>query len=49
MDDKTLEKLEESCIKSGSKLQIISVDSREGKQLKDLGGVGAILRYELQE
>ncbi len=48
LDDKTIEELEESCIKSGCKLQIISVDTREGKQLKDLGSVGAILRYEIQ-
>ncbi len=46
-NDKIIEELEESCIKSGCKIQIISVDSREGKQLKDLGGVGAILRYEI--
>ena len=47
-DDKTIEEIEEACIKSGCKMHIISIDTREGKQLKDLGGIGAILRYELQ-
>lgn len=47
-DEKKIEELEEACIKSGCKIQLISIDSREGKQLKDLGGVGAILRYEIQ-
>ncbi|MEK6936614.1 MAG: LAGLIDADG family homing endonuclease, partial [Nanoarchaeota archaeon] len=46
-DEKSIEELESLCEKTGAKIQIISTDTREGKQLKDLGGVGAILRYEL--
>ncbi len=32
----------------GSEIQIISVDTREGVQLRDLGGIAAILRYALR-
>jgi len=31
----------------GSDVEIISVDSREGEQFKEIGGIGAILRYKL--
>ena len=31
----------------GSGVEIISVDSREGEQFKEIGGIGAILRYKL--
>ena len=31
----------------GSNVEIISVDSREGEQFKEIGGIGAILRYKL--
>ncbi|RLI96740.1 MAG: peptide chain release factor 1 [Candidatus Aenigmatarchaeota archaeon] len=31
----------------GSKLEIISSDTREGKQFFELGGIGAILRYKI--
>ena len=46
-DEKGITELEDLCEKMGSKIQLISVDTREGKQLKDLGSVAAILRYEL--
>lgn len=46
-DEKTIEELESLCEKTGCKIQLISTDTREGKQLKDLSGVAAILRYEL--
>jgi len=32
----------------GSEVRIISVETREGVQLRDLGKVAAILRYEVQ-
>ena len=41
-----LEELEKMADKSGSELKIISIDTREGVQLKDIGGFAAILRYD---
>ncbi len=32
----------------GAEIQIISVDTREGVQLRDIGGIAAILRYALR-
>jgi len=46
-DEKELEELEKMCEKTGTKLQLISLDTVEGKQLKDLGRLAAILRYEI--
>jgi peptide chain release factor subunit 1 len=31
----------------GSEVEVISVDSREGEQFKEIGGIGAILRYKI--
>jgi len=39
--------LSEQAKKLGSDMEIISVDSREGEQFKEIGGIGAILRYKL--
>jgi stalled ribosome rescue protein Dom34 len=33
----------------GTKVEIISKETREGSQLKDLGGFAAILRYNAGE
>lgn len=40
------EELEEIANKFGSTIKLISTETREGVQLKEMGGVGAILRYE---
>ena len=32
----------------GTKMEIVSADTREGKQFLELGGIGAFLRYEMQ-
>jgi len=40
--------LEEKAQAIGSEVKIISVETREGVQLKDLGGIAAILRYEIE-
>jgi len=42
-----IEVLSEQAKSLGSDVEIISVDSREGEQFKEIGGVGAILRYKL--
>ena len=39
--------LEEKAAAGGATVRIISVETREGVQLKELGGIGAILRYEI--
>ncbi|MBW2996366.1 peptide chain release factor aRF-1 [Candidatus Woesearchaeota archaeon] len=48
LDEKTIEEFEKQAEKVGTKVQIISVETREGVQLKDIGKVAAILRYEVQ-
>lgn len=33
--------------KLGTKVELISTDTNEGKQFKELGGIGALLRFKL--
>jgi peptide chain release factor subunit 1 len=47
LDDDEIEEFEKAAEKVGSDVRIISVDTREGVQLRDLGKVAAILRYEI--
>ncbi len=47
LDDKELEELEEKAKELGTETQIISTETREGAQLAEMGGIGALLRYEL--
>lgn len=42
------ELLSEKAKEMGSKAEIISIDSREGAQFKELGGIGAILRFKME-
>lgn len=49
IDEARLDEMEEQANLVGSTVEIISTETREGAQLKDLGGVAAILRYEVQE
>jgi len=39
--------LEEQARNTGANVEIISTETREGVQFKELGGVGAILRFKL--
>jgi peptide chain release factor subunit 1 len=48
LDDKTIEDFEKEAEALGSEVVIISTDTREGVQLRDMGKVAAILRYEVQ-
>jgi peptide chain release factor subunit 1 len=41
----TLEKLEEEAAKFGTNIEVISTETREGVQLRDIGGYAAILRF----
>ena len=43
-----IESFEEKANNMGTKVFIVSVDTREGAQLKELGGVAAILRYAME-
>ncbi len=47
LDDEKIEEFEEEAKKVGSEIEIISTETREGVQLKEMGKVAAILRYEV--
>lgn len=47
-DDKKVEEFEKEAETMNSKVEIISTETREGAQLKDMGKVAAILRYEVR-
>ncbi len=47
LEDTYIDEFEELAKKFGTEVKIISVETREGCQLRDLGKVGAILRYEV--
>jgi len=45
LDDDSIEKIETEAEAFGSEVMILSLETREGAQLRDLGKVAAILRY----
>ena len=45
IDDKKAEELEEKAANIGAQTEIVTEETQEGKQFKNLGGVGAILRF----
>jgi len=47
LDEYEIEGLTDEAEEKGGKVKIISIDTREGQQLKELGSVAAILRYRL--
>lgn len=47
LDEETINKLEEIAKQYSSEIMMISTETREGVQLRDLGKVAAILRYEI--
>ncbi len=47
LDDKKIEEFEDLAASYGSEVKIISNETREGKQIAQLGGVAAILRFAL--
>lgn len=47
MQDDKVEEFEELCSKTRTELRIISTETREGQQLRDIGGIAAILRFPL--
>lgn len=49
LDDKSIEEFETLAESMGTDFRIISTETGEGIQLKDLGKAGAILRYKINE
>ena len=49
LGDDAIEELEAEASNYGTSVRIISEDTREGVQLRELGGIAAILRYEVHE
>jgi len=47
LDDEKINEFEEEAKKVNSEVKIISTETREGVQLKEIGKVAAILRYEI--
>jgi len=47
MDDIFIDDIEEKAVNFGTEVEIISEGTDQGKQLKELGGIGGILRFEL--
>ncbi|MCK5107570.1 MAG: peptide chain release factor aRF-1 [Nanoarchaeota archaeon] len=48
VDDDKIEEFEEKALELGTKVELISTETREGVQLRDIGKIAAILRYKLQ-
>ncbi len=48
IDDLKIEELEREAEQYGTTVKIISTDTTEGKQFRDLSGYGALLRYKLE-
>ena len=46
LDDKKMEEFEKEAGQVGTNVRIISTETSEGVQLRDLGKAAAILRYE---
>ena len=47
-DDDTIDKYEEKAAQFGTIVHIVSVETREGVQLRDIGKIAGILRYEVK-
>jgi len=47
LEDSKAEELEKKAAELGTEVFIVSIDTREGVQLKDIGKIAAILRYEM--
>lgn len=48
LDDSVIEEFEQIAKSMGSSIKIISVETREGAQLRDIGKIAAILRYQIE-
>ena len=48
LEEDRIFELEEMAQQGGAEVKIISIETREGSQLKDLGKIAAILRFEIE-
>lgn len=48
LDEPTIEMFEEEAEKTGATVKLVSVETREGVQLMEMGKIAAILRYPMQ-
>jgi peptide subunit release factor 1 (eRF1)/intein/homing endonuclease len=48
VEEETIFELEEKAKEGGSEVKIISIETREGVQLRELGGYAALLRFEIE-
>jgi len=48
LDKKITKELKKTASEMGSKVEIISTETEEGKQFENLGGIGALLRFKIQ-
>jgi len=48
LDKQIAKELKKTASEMGSKVEIISTETEEGKQFENLGGIGAILRFKIQ-
>lgn len=48
IDDEIIDEFEDKTEEYGTELVVVSTDTMEGQQLKEMGGFGAILRYAFQ-
>jgi peptide chain release factor subunit 1 len=49
LDDNLIEELDDQAEAVDTEVKIISLDTHEGMQLKELGGIGALLRFQLPQ
>ncbi len=48
LPDEKIDEFEDLAAKYGAEVKLISIETREGAQLKDLKGIAAILRYQIR-
>ena len=49
LSDEEIDRFENEAANYSTKVEIISLETQEGAQLKEFGGIAAILRYEVHE
>lgn len=49
LEDEKIDEIEEISKTYGTKVEYISTETREGVQLRDMGKIGALLRYSIEE
>lgn len=47
IDKKTFNELKEMALNTGSEFEVISTETTEGEQFKNIGGIGSILRFKV--